>query len=459
MLVALHSRYIRDACIRIPFVNHHSALIASLAASRRLSQSRHFHLGLVCSVTRNGARTLQGTTKTTPQAGPQKTRASPINKTCVPWSKDEKERFQFLYSDGKEPTAASIMALFPGRSRGALYNRLLIHKGGLPRQNWSPEDEARLLELHNAGVSAFDMFKHFPDRTQQAVMKKLNRTLPGSYFSNRRRMVSSFVLGEEDRAEGGDHSCDQNEGAIVTAVPVRKRMAFWTDEEDDALRSLAQKAKERNPDRWARELSQLLSDPKERKGLATTRTLALCNLRLIRLEARPFVAKTYWTESENNLLMKSVYSRLGVQLNSTSYTPSNSHQKTEDNDGSSQSEQTTGTLKNHMEKKQWPEISIEDLKTLDWHQVALDVGTRDSHACRQRFDSHFKLKKGQPWTVKETELLKEGLRKYGRDWTMVASVVGTRTATQALIKYGNLVAQMEKLTNRPQGSLGKDLKK
>ena len=441
MLAVLHSRCIRNGCTRIPLVNRPSTLVALVKASHPLPQSRFLHASWTSSIAREETQTKEGAFTTTPQIEP-KERMTRSKKTSAPWSKDEIDRFDYLYSDGKNPTIRSILSLFPGRTRAALYRRGFLHRDPVHRKIWSSEEKARLLEMHSAGTTTFEILKYFPGRTEKAVIGKLNRSLPDSYFADRKRTVSSSVLGQGNREEGGNNSNDQEGGAIVTPVPVRRRLNYWTKEEDDTLRNLVQKAKERNPDRWTHEFSRILSDSKERNGLATTRSLDTCTRRWGRLETRPFVARNTWTEHEDDLLKKSVYSRLGIQLNSTSNTQFTTHLKIEDNNGLSQSNQPTGTLKINKKKEQWPEVSIEKLKALDWHQVALDVGSRDRDGCRVRFDTHFQLKRGQKWTEKETELLKEGLRMHGRDWAKVASVVGTRAATQVRKKYENLQAEV-----------------
>ncbi|GJJ79134.1 hypothetical protein EMPS_11493 [Entomortierella parvispora] len=401
----------------------------------RLSpQSRLFHVSFTNSFAKHQALIPQDSVSPAPESDADKGKATSTKRTRVPWTKDELDRLKYLYSDGKNPTIQSISSLFPGRSRNVVASQIRKIRTPIPRKNWSPEDKDRLLELYNAGVATpLEITTHFPGRTQLSITEQLNRLRPASYHIDRRRMISPLVLGDENG--GDDHGSKQGDGAIITTERLRKPVTYWTEEEDSVLERLVQKAKERNLDRWSYELSLMLCDPVERQGLAMTRTQKSCIGRLERLQKQPFISKSRWTASEDIMLRKSVYSQLGIQLDSPSKLHSNTAQQEQTDDRPSLREDSKAALKKRREKERWPEIDLEQLKAVDWHRVALDIGTRTANSCRYRIDSHLKLKKGERWTKEEVERMREGLRLYGRDWAKVATVVGTKAASQVKPKY------------------------
>ncbi|GJJ79135.1 hypothetical protein EMPS_11494 [Entomortierella parvispora] len=434
MLAASCSRCLRDVRSRLSFVRRPFNLKAPLAPSRALSQPRRFHAGLIRSFTRNRSLTSKSMASTMPQHEAIEETESPPKETRVPWSKNELDRLQHLYSGGKNPTIQSITSFFPGRSRKALAIQLSKLRAPIPRKKWSPDEKARLVELYNAGETTIEMLNHFPGRTQESVISQLSRLRPRSYFSDRKRMVSHYVLGKENHGVN-DHSSTKNQGAIVTSEELKKPRTFWTEEEDGILKRLVQRAKERNPDRWSHELSLMLSDPMERQGLAMVRTHKACMARLELLEKKPFVSKSPWTAYEDSLLRNSVCSQLGIQLDSHSKPHPDTTQTVQTDSGSSMRRGSKASLNKYQEMERWPEISWEQLKAVDWRRVVLDVGARSAAGCRDRIASHFKLKKGEHWTKEEVEKLKDGLRQYGRDYAKVATVVGTKTSAQCASKY------------------------
>lgn len=439
MLVVLHSRHICNAWTR--------TLPAALAASHLLAPSRLFHVGLTISFSRNRTTASEETISTPSGAVPEKSTATPGNTPYKYWSNDELERLRYLYSDGKDPTTRSIIYLFPGRTADAIYMQLLKIRHRVRLQIWSPEEKSRLLEMHDADVSTYDMLGHFPGRTHQSILSQLRRSLPDTHVIDKRREVSSSVLGEAN-AKYGDHSGTQDNGAIVIDIGPAKPKDRWTEEEDDILRKLVKKSKERNPDRWTPELSYLLSNPQERMGLPTIRSLSSALKRLDRLETEPFLAKNTWTKDEDELLRISVYTQLGIQLDSLpSDLRPDTHQKPKNKDETPPSDKRLlGPWKKRKEEERWPKVSLNQLKTVDWNRVALYVGARSVYGCQRRFDSHTLLEKGKHWKEEELEKLKAGLRKYGRNWVKVASVVGTKTASQASAKYQRLVHQQRTRT-------------
>ncbi|GJJ79133.1 hypothetical protein EMPS_11492 [Entomortierella parvispora] len=422
----------------MPLINRPSTLVISLTAMRVSPPSRLFHVDLINSIAVNGTMAPQASVPSTPPTEPKKRKPRSVRNSPMAWSKDELDRLKYFYSDGRNPTIRSILSFFPGRSRPAIACQLPKITELIPRKRWSPQENARLLELHDAGVTTLEMLKDLPGRTQEAIAVHLRGLLSDSGRIIGKRMVSASVLGEE-KGQDSDYSSAQSHGAIITSAGLKKPMIYWTEEEDDILKGLVQKAKDRNPDRWSHELALMLSDPVERQGLAMTRTHHTCLARLNRLQTQPFVLNSgnTWTADEDHLLMKSVYSQLGIRMNSISNPSIPNHEENGIDERSQVLEDLNGSLKKLGEKESWPKLNADQLKTVDWHRVALDHGTRQAESCQRRFDSHFKLQKGKRWTADEVEKLKDGLKQYGRDWAKVAAVVDTKTASQVASKYLN----------------------
>jgi len=81
-------------------------------------------------------------------------------------------------------------------------------------------------------------------------------------------------------------------------IPIQEPRLLWTEAEDAVLKNLVQKAMETQPDRGRRELSLLLSDPKERVDLDPSRSFSKSLQRLDQIQSQHFVSKKQWNPGE-----------------------------------------------------------------------------------------------------------------------------------------------------------------
>ena len=146
---------------------------------------------------------------------------------------------------------------------------------------------------------------------------------------------------------------------------------LWTEAEDVVLENLVQKATETQPYRWRRELSWLLSDPKERVDLDPSWSFAKSIQRLDQIQSQHSVSKKAmdpgraWAVNDGSLFPDwKDFRRKVPPVCIPTMTRAIARLR-----------QIMDTRRNHLES----------LKEVNWGRVTPEVGTKDHDQCRRLF--------------------------------------------------------------------------
>ncbi|KAI7817614.1 hypothetical protein BC939DRAFT_481011 [Gamsiella multidivaricata] len=233
-----------------------------------------------------------------------------------------------------------------------------------------------------------------------------------------------------------------------------RKLRRWTEEESKLLIKLVHKYRE-EPGIWGLVAGGTIED--DDGNMQTLARMGMsCKRQWVYLN-RPEQIKTgYWSADEKQKLVEAIRKRVGNGFEitidvlrtpgTTTAAKANKAKREQDKSTAttaSTANSTTAIGADALErgKQKLLKMGGPELSSLNWLDIAAEVGTRDGLQCRNHFYANMHNGRRGHWTEEERRLFKEAYKKYGNQWRAIATHVGTRSSAQAKYAYQTIMGK------------------